>query len=1004
MNNLHFKIKIAFLFLGIMSSKILPAQDVTPKYMIVESKLVAEDGSPVSGAVISSQEGAIETLSSEDGTFQIKVPVSGELLIEANGYETKSIIIDPVFNPVQAIILKATPFSMGNGDRVNLLYGNSFNRFVAGAIKVINPEELLEYDNIHWVQDAIGGRTPGLIRGLNLRGLGNALVVIDGVVRSSLSYISIDEVEQITVLKDVNAGMLYGVLGNNGVIQITTKHGQPQKRKIDFKVEQGFSTPISLPKYLGSADYMELYNEALVNDGLTPLYTQAVIDGTRDGTNPMKYPDVDYLNSTFLKNSKPYTRYQAEFSGGNNSAQYCINAGLLHSGTLMNLGEGENGNSDRLHMRAHVNFAITNFIQSSIGIITLFDIQRTPRGNFWSDASTLRPNLYPPLIDTSAVSNKAVLNGSKVINGKYVLGGTTLYQNNVWGNLFRAGYQRNINRTVQFDNELVVDLKSLAKGLSFKTHFSYILDLSMISSQNDLYAVYQPTWLIGSNNQDSLILNKIGKDVTYGTQSLSGQTSVRSLNIYGVLDYTRLFGKKHALSLSLIPFADRTEETLTLLPDKHIHLGTRANYVYNNKYIIDFSSAISASPKLAEGNRTAFSPSVAVGWIISDENFLKSSSIIDYLKLRASAGIMNTDMNISNYYLYEGSWISGSSFNWYDGLRTNTASVINNVENMELFYEKRKDINLGVEAVLFNKSLWLDVNIFQESITDQITRRTNTYPGYLGGYFPYENYNNKEYKGIELDVTLRKSIGDFNFDTGINITHVRSEVMKLDERWEDDYQYRVGKPADAIFGLVSSGLFLDSQDITDNAVQSFGTVKPGDIKYADQNSDGIINSNDEVMIGNGTPRFSGGLNIRVNYKNLTLFTLLSGTSNSERYYNNNYYWVYGTNKYSEIVSDRWTSETASTATYPRLSSSSNSNNFRNSTYWLYDNSYISLDRLQLSYDLSQSLSSKLMMKKFGLFIKATNVALISKNRDKMQLNVGSEPQYRTYLIGLKASF
>jgi hypothetical protein len=286
-----------------------------------------------------------------------------------------------------------------------------------------------------------------------------------------------------------------------------------------------------------------------------------------------------------------------------------------------------------------------------------------------------------------------------------------------------------------------------------------------------------------------------------------------------------------------------------------------------------------------------------------------------------------------------------------------------------------------------------------------VTRRTNSYPEFLGSFYPYENYGEEKYTGFEIGATWRKPINtDLSVEIGANMVYVKSEVIKRDERYENSYQYRAGKPVTAMFGLEALGLFKDSAEITSSIPQGFGTVKPGDIKYKDQNGDNIIDVNDEVMIGQSDPTFAGGIHMLVKYKNFSLYAHGQGRNGSERYFNNAYYWIYTDRKYSEVVWDRWTPATAATAKYPRLTSQSNSNDYRASTFWLYDNSYFSLERLQLSYDIPNSLASKLMMKNLNLYLRGSNLVNFSKNADRMELNIGSEPQYRYFAIGLKALF
>lgn len=892
---------------------------------------------------------------------------------------------------------------LAGGRQINIPFAKSSAKFLAGDITVINPEEILPYDNLNTIIDIFAGRVPGYYGNLNLRGIGNALVVVDGMPRA-ISEVNISEVAQITILKDANSAILYGVQANNGVILITTKRGRPGKNEITAMVETGLNDPVSYPAYLKSADYMEWYNKALVNDGLTPLYDQGFIAETRKGDKPHRYPDIDYYSSDFLKNYKPATRVETEFSYGGKNAQFYTQLGWNRTGSLYNLGKP--AHTDRLNLRSNLDMSITDHIRSHVDIATIFNISNMPAGNFFNDVTTLKPNDYLPLIDTSFVADKNQIKTAKLINGRYMLGGTSLYTNNVYGNLILGGYNRQINTTGMLNVGLDFDLNFLLKGLSFKTNSSFSFYNQFSEVLTNSYAVYEPVWTVGEDSRDIATLTKIGLDKFSGEQQISNTSLSRDYAVSGTLDYACKPGKEHTLAATVMGYLDNYHVTSVFQSDKHAHLGTRIDYRYKDRYIVNFNSAIASSPKLPPGHRVGFSPSLALGWIISGERFLRKNVFANYLKLNVSAGIINTDMSLSKYYTYEDVLTGSSSYGWGDGYRTGASTIFSSIANDKLFYEKRKEINIGAEAVLFRQSLWMNVNYFRESKSDQIilSGLGNTIPSYLGGLNPAVNYNEDRYSGFELGMSWKKTVRDFRIELGASALFLKSETVKRDEFYGEDYLYRQGKPTYAIFGLESLGLFRDEADIESHATQMFGTVKPGDIKYKDQNNDGRIDSNDEIMIGDWLASFAGGLTFKVSYKSLSLFLVSSATNGAQTQFSNSYYWVSGDVKYSKSVLNSWTSETAETATYPRLSSKANSNNFRTSTFWLEENSRITLNRAQLTYDLPTSLATKLFTRHLSVYCRANNLLTIAKNKDKMELNIGSEPQYRYYALGVKVGF
>lgn len=913
-------------------------------------------------------------------------------------------------NPANTSLSDTVLTNINEEDKiVNIPFSQAYRKNIPGFVTTINPEEFLMYDNIGGVSAALAGRVPGVITGTNLHGLGAMVVFIDGIP-GDIGDVNLEEVEQITILKDANSAMFYGVQAGRGVIMITTKRGKIGKRLVEFTVDQGFASPISLPKFLGSADYMELYNEALVNDSVDRdrfpdrFFTDANIDSTRNGVNKYRYPDTDYYSSEFLRNIRPSSRYRLNFSGGNLNTQYFLQLGLASTGSLLAMGEEERSNS--INVRSNINFKVNDFMKAYIDLVGRYDIDKGPRGNFWGDAATLRPNLYTPLIDTALVLDMEQLEKPYLVENGKLLGGTSIYRNNIYGNLLSSGYQKVFNSAFNYRTGLDIDLNGITEGLSFRALASFTFNANYTESQNNSYAIYEPKiWTYDAVNQHAVdSIEKHGTDIVTGTQGISGNFKQRRIGYYGSLDYSRTFSDLHSISASVLAFSNLDRRTGNLYETKFNHLGARVNYVYNSKYILNYNSVFTSALHLDKGNRLAYSPSIGLGWVISREDFFEGISGINYLKLKASAGKLNTDYNMGSYYRYRTSFSQGSNYFWADNTMSNNMTNISNIGNNFLDYEKRMDLQLGAEAGLFNNALWLDVSYFRENYSDQVIQLSATTPDFLGGNRPWVNYNEDQYQGLDLGLTYHKTNNKFSYEIGGSFTFLTSKTIKIDEDYENDYQYRVGKRTDAIWGLQADGFFVSDSAINANYSQNvFGTIRSGDIKYINQNSDTIVDQNDIIMIGNNLPDVSVGLHLRLSYGNFTFFALATGTFGAETYFNNDYYQVYGDIKYSESVLNRWTEETASTATYPKLSSGANSNNFRNSTFWLYDNSRISINRMQLTYDI-QSLASKLNAKNLGLYIKADNLVMFAKNRDKIQLNYNSQPQYVTYSIGLRAIF
>jgi hypothetical protein len=318
---------------------------------------------------------------------------------------------------------------------------------------------------------------------------------------------------------------------------------------------------------------------------------------------------------------------------------------------------------------------------------------------------------------------------------------------------------------------------------------------------------------------------------------------------------------------------------------------------------------------------------------------------------------------------------------------------------------KRKDINFGFNSILFNKTIWLDATLFLDYKSDLPAVLNNQIPSFAGGINPLQNYGENKYSGIEVDLNWKKSnLKNFSIDIGATMLVTKSDVVKTDESWAEKYLYRAGKSTSAIYGLQAIGLFKDELDITNSPTQEFGPYQPGDIKYMDQNGDHIINADDQVVIGKNSPSVVGGLTVSLKYKNFILFAHGTVQLGSNEMYNNSYYWLYGDEKYSILARNAWTPATASTATYPRLSSKASPNNFQSSSFWLYSGNRAYLDRLQLTYTTNTKFASKIYAKSLNFYIRASNIADFSKNKDMQQLNIGAEPQYRYFAAGLEIQF
>ncbi|TZF85514.1 SusC/RagA family TonB-linked outer membrane protein (plasmid) [Pedobacter sp. BS3] len=990
------------------------------------------DGKVIKDATIWYNEGSRYIKTDDAGKFSIDPERAGEKLrIEAAGYNARLVAIDSISTIANAVVVLSKPlFDEGDQSLVNIPFGQLEKRRIVGAVSALKPDELLSYDLNQNVLGAINGRVPGVYNSRDIRGsvgingnLGNAIVVVDGIPRSApdnsdrlnmADDLNLLEIQEITVLRDATAKILYGAKADQGVILITTKRGTPYKRKMKVYAEAGMNDPVSYPNYLPAADYMTLYNEALANDGLAPKYAAADIQNTRNKTNPIRYPDESFYNSTFLRNTSQFFNVITEASGGNDKAQYFATLGLNRNGTLYKPQDGKNSGSDRINFRGNIDYKLNSWLSSSLDAVAVYNTNRYPNGfygdsysgDFFQFASTQLPNAFPTLIPVSEVHNDAITNSATLINGQYLLGGTNQYQNNLLGNLTKGGLQTTLQKSIQFNTGLKFDFNRFVKGLTANANFTYDFLNAFTLRQNNTYAIYEPSYVTGSSGQDSLVVTQYGADFKDNNQTVSGNYFQRRLGLYGTVNYKNTFNTVHRLDVTALAYMTSYSIGATAASsyanNKDQHFGLRANYMYNNKYVAEFSGAYVGSSYLPYKNRYAFSPSLGAAWIVSEEAFLRSNRWVNYLKVKASYGILHTDDWFTTYRLYNTTYGIGADFVYNNGNANRNSTVQYSVTgNPDLDFVKNKEFNVGFESSLFSNQIWLEANYFNIHTEGEPVIRSSAYTSYLGGFIPTENYDADKISGVEATLNYKGKTGKFNYNLGINMVYaVPRSVKKSEVQYAYDYQYRQGRVSDVRYGLVAEGLFKDAADIAGHAVQSYGTVQPGDIKYKDVNGDGIINDDDQVQIGNSHPRFQYGLNINLQYAGFEFFALGTAQTGSSVYYNNAYYWVYGDRKYSEVVLNRWTPATAETATYPRLTTTSGSNNFRNSTFWLYTDNYFTLNRAQLSYNLP----ARYFWKGVKVYLRGNNLFTISKTREQRELNVASSPQVRSYMFGIVGSF
>ena len=974
----------------------------------IKAVVRTDEGLPVQGAVVRSEQDDVSTLTDSLGVFSLEVSPNAILSVSTVGYETQFGVATA---DLQEIVIDFDQL-------VQVAYRKEKKEDLIGGISYVDMTELLEKNYLTYPLDNMEAFVPGFHG--NLWGMNEYLVLVDGVPRD-LGSVQPTAIAQISFLKGVSAVALYGSRAAKGAILVTTKRGHYGKQTVDVRVNAGGYVPKTYPKYMGSAEYMTLYNEARTNDGLESLYSEEEIFHHAAGTNPYRYPDVDYYSSEYLQ--RAYSRYDGtvEIAGGNEKAHYYTNMGFLTEGSLLDFGEARNNKNQRFNVRGNVDMNLTDYISANVDLAAIFSNNKGVNTNYWGGAANLRPHRFTPLIPISMIEEDDeaswdLIEGTdNLIGGQYLLGGTQLDQSNPIADIYAGGSNTFTSRQFQFNAGVDADLQNVLKGLSFSSLFGIDYATSYTESFNNEYAVFEPTWNNYAGTDLISYLTQYGQDVRSGDLNVSNSSYRQTLAFSGQLNYEPVLDNDHDISAMLVAGGFQRSQSGIYHGTNNANLGLHFGYDFKNKYYAQFNGSMIYSTRVPEDNRTAFSPTASLGWRISEEDFLASSSVVDNLKLSVSAGILHTDLEISDYYLYESIYTQtdGAWYGWADLSAPARSTDSRRGENLELTLPKRKEISVGLDASLFDNLLVFNGNVFMSEMTGLVNQLSTLYPNYFStgwpnsSFIPYVNYNEDLRSGFDFSLNLNKRTGQVDWTVGLVGTYYTTEASKRAEFFENEYQNRQGRPLDAIWGLESDGFFESSEDIANSPESAFGEVQPGDIKYVDQNGDGVINAQDEVYLGrggwSGSP-FTGGINLTAKYKNFTFFALGVGRWGAIGMKNNDYFWVNGQDKYSEVVRDRWTEETMETATYPRLTTGGGNNNFRNSDFWQYSTNRFDLARVQLSYTFPESVISGDFLKELGVYVNGANLLTISSNRDIMELNIGGAPQTRFFNIGVKALF
>ncbi len=819
------------------------------------------------------------------------------------------------------------------------------------------------------------------VRGLQSLSTSAPLVLVDGVERD-ISIVSPEEVDHVSILKDAAAVALYGYKGANGAILVTTKRGEYKSQNIRVSYDHLFNFQTNRPKFVDGATFANAMNEALAQEGAAPRFTAEEIAAFQNGNYPNQYPNVNWVDETFRK-SGATNKIAVEFSGGGERFRYFTMVNLLSDKGFIKNFDATDGFSTqdkyvRGNLRTNLDIDLTPTTMLKVNMLGILSEMSRPGGptSTGSSSSTAVANLWDMVYSTPSLA-------FPIKNEVDEWGGSSTYTgvNNPVAQSSGAAYYKLHERALFADMTLNQDLKYWLEGLSLTARLGY-------DTYSTLYEDHSMTYVYGNYPVTSWqggapVKGDYWSSGTPGTMSKNSGTVdwARRLIFSAGLNFDRLFADKHYVYSQLrwdYEYQNTTGSTgQTIYRHNVSWLG---HYAYANKYIGELALVYSGSNRLAPDTKWNLSPTVSAAWVLSNEDFLKDCSIVDFLKMRASFGIINADYlpgdNVWNYYAASYSQGSSATGSYpfgagYDVVYAN--STLGLLPTLNPSHEKAYKYNLGFDATLFG-GLNVELDLYMQQRKDIWVSGTGAYTSLIGFDAPYINAGKVNSSGFELSLDYTKTLGELTFNVGGMFNFNKNEIK---EQAEEPRAYsnlvQTGNPLNSTYGLVAIGLFRDQADIDASPKQNFSTVYPGDIKYKDINGDNVIDANDVTKIGYSgyAPEIFYNLHAGLEFKGFGFNLLFQGAG---RYSANlsakGMYWplLNTTNLSQQYYDGRWTSSNPN-AEYPRLSTTSNANNYQTSTFWQRDRSFLKLRNVEVYYNLPKTL-----MEQTG-FIKTAKVYL-----------------------------
>lgn len=1005
--------------------------------ILVEGRVVsADDNEPLPGVNIMIKGVAGQgTVSDIEGRYSISVPKGTILVFSSIGFQTQEVTVGN-----RRVINVAMPEEVELLEEVVVVgYGQQKKASVVGAISNISQEELTMAAPTN-LTAAIAGRVPGILARLGDGNLGGGdnryttqeldnssifirgratpndaspLVLVDGI-ESDFARVNPEDIAQFSILKDASATAVYGVRGANGVILITTKRGALGRAKVTINSQFRVHQPLAFPRPLGAYDYAILYNEALRNMGNDPLYTDEDIEHWRVGDDPINYPDVDWYEE-LVKDYFFEQNHNVNVRGGTDAVKYYISGEYEYAGGPFKTGPGLESRYDKYNLRTNFDFNVTKSTTLNVNLNGRIEEKADVNfgestgdryyGSFWWAVLKTQGNVSP-------VRNP---------NGTWAYGLNDAW--NALSTLKEGGIRKRSTNTLEASVSLNQKLDFITPGLSFRAMYGAVIGSGArkIVGPERIPALYSYNASTGEYT-----LRRPEAFRTYTTQNLP---FTRRYHLEGSFNYDRTFFDDHQVTAMAI-YIQTQNQSNEVLPVSYRGVSARLTYGYKSKYLAEINAGYNGSDQFAKGNRYAFLPAFSLGWVLSEENFIKDNlKFLDFLKLRGSYGSVGNDKIGGYRYLYRYEFNHIDRAGWTDyrhevynfGITPNSQFGIEEgaLGNDKVSWEIAKKTNVGVDMLLFNNRVNFTGDLFQEKRSDILARRADvpTQSGLVISKLPAQNIGKVTNKGIELSMSYSDKIGNVGFTIGGNYTYAHSNIDYIAEA-QLDYPYQMQKnhPIGQHFGYVWTGKFYDFEDLENPDIpKPTGTLYAGDLMFKDLNEDGLIDNRDVSAIGYPTiPEKVFGFNFSLSFKNWYLDTFWQGASNISSRFTNELRYEFTPNVLP-IHLDRWVYDpergldTRQTAKYPSLILGASAQTKANSTFQLLNSEYLRLKTAEIGYVVPKEIVGKMQLTNLKIFINGSN--LLTFDHIKY-----IDPEYRTgtrgnyypptrfYAIGLNLTF